>query len=175
MLMAFKQQTLRLYAGVYANIKTALPISPTENDFGLHAGRRRRPWPRREDAGRECGGCCLPSSAARDGGRVRRRAGREWRGQFSRGRFSRKRGLQTQGLRRADAEHVAERAEDVLELRGLSEERGHFRIGEEMAELGSAGGGFRHQAQQPGGPARQGVRLIRPLPGGTRPARAGWD
>jgi hypothetical protein len=70
-------------------------------------------------------------------------------------------------LRRADAEHPAERAEDAAELWGGGEKRCGFGIGEEMAELGGAGGGFRHQAQQPGLAARQGERL-----GSARPGRA---
>jgi hypothetical protein len=46
----------------------------------------------------------------------------------------------------ADAQHVAERAEDALEVRGFGEEGCDFRIGEEVAELRSAGGGLRDQA-----------------------------
>jgi hypothetical protein len=76
--------------------------------------------------------------------------------------------------RRADTQHVAERAEDAVELRGGGEERRRFRIGEEMAELGGAGGGFGHQAEQPGGPARQGERLGLPQPRRARRAWAGW-
>ena len=95
-------------------------------------------------------------------------------------RQRRREGLRGQGLRRADArradaEHVAERAEDGLELWSGGEESRYFWIGEEMAELGGAGGGFRHQDEQPGLAARQGVRLGLPLAGWARPARAGWN
>jgi hypothetical protein len=57
--------------------------------------------------------------------------------------------------RRADAQHVAERAEDGLELWGGAKQGCHFRVGQEVAELGGGGGGFGHQAQQPGAIAWQ--------------------
>ncbi|HET9147215.1 MAG TPA: hypothetical protein VFN77_04135 [Acetobacteraceae bacterium] len=65
---------------------------------------------------------------------------------------------------RADAEHPAERAEDAGKLRIIGEEGRDLGIGEEMAQLGSAGGGFGHQTQQPGLAARQEMRagLARP-------------
>jgi hypothetical protein len=75
--------------------------------------------------------------------------------------------------RRADAQHVAERVEDGLELWGGGEERRYFRIGEEIAELGRARGGFGDQAQQPSFTARQEARLG--MPGWTWPAKAEWD
>ncbi len=74
----------------------------------------------------------------------------------------------------ADAQDVAERAEDAAELRVLGEEGCHFGIGEEIAELRPAMGGFLDQAQQPSVMARQRVRLAGPGLAGPGRARPGW-
>ncbi|HET9146881.1 MAG TPA: hypothetical protein VFN77_02410 [Acetobacteraceae bacterium] len=76
--------------------------------------------------------------------------------------------------RRADAERVAERAEDAVEARIGGEKGGKLGIGEEVAKLRGAGGCFGHEAQQPCLAAWQGMRAGWPQPVRARPAGAIW-
>jgi hypothetical protein len=82
--------------------------------------------------------------------------------------------LSGRDARRTYTEHVAERAEDAAEAGIGGEEGCDLRIGEEMAELGGAGGGFRRETQQPGLAARQRERRGTTQPVRARPSRAAW-
>ncbi len=73
------------------------------------------------------------------------------------------------GRRRADAQHLAERAEQPPGLGCGGEQVGHRRIGEQVLQLRGGGGGLRQPAQQPGDAARQPERLG---PGRTGRAQA---